>query len=131
MKGLKFLTLLSFLFEKTVRIVRANIFSLSKQGYEVENDQCINALPIADARTVYSNITYATVDAANVSKNCYDDRLPQYPGIWYKFEGTGEPFVLRSCDSIAYIYLFIKEIVVRQAFSVSVERIKRVRRRSL
>jgi hypothetical protein len=64
----------------------------------VENDFCINALPIAIGSTVFANTTYATSDNVDVSSNCIDNNPPSYPGTWYTFEGTGEQLVLRSCD---------------------------------
>jgi hypothetical protein len=56
----------------------------------VVNDRCRNALPISIGATVYGNFTYATSDRSDVLTDCFFDYGPRFPGLWYRFVGTGE-----------------------------------------
>jgi hypothetical protein len=98
------LALTLFLFS-TTSLIQANDVSRHLQG-SVANDVCIKAVPFALNSTVSVNITSATIDSSEVPTNCFDNNLPQYPGIWYSFVGTGAQVTARSCNA-DYTYISV------------------------
>ena len=69
----------------------------------VINDLCEDALSIAIGETVSVNATFASVAASEVPSYCYTSLFCtlEIPGVWYKFEGTGERLFARSCSSVS------------------------------
>jgi hypothetical protein len=60
------------------------------------NDLCVNAAPFPIGSTVNVSFLNATVNS-DVLLDCFHPGPPQYPGVWYSFQGTGARLVVRSC----------------------------------
>jgi hypothetical protein len=79
----------------------------------IGNDICTGAIPFPLGSLINIDPTFATTDEATVFTDCIDknDKLfpGLYPGLWYKFTGTGEVFVAKSCDAqsnLVFITIF-------------------------
>lgn len=69
------------------------------QANSVDNDVCVNAIPLTINVTAYGNFSSATLDTAEVEGICDLSLLPPpVPGIWYTIVGTGQRLLARSCE---------------------------------
>ncbi len=62
------------------------------------NDLCANAIPVDCGTTISGN----TDNASNADQPAGCTVLPQAPGIWYSFQGTGEIITARLCSNSNY-----------------------------